>query len=66
MELRFQPLTLAEIPLLRPYFVLQPSRICDSTIGGTFLWRDYFRTEYATVGDTLFLRSKMPHSGETV
>ena len=66
MELRFQPLTLAEIPLLRPYFVLQPSRICDSTIGGTFLWRDYFQTEYATAGDTLFLRSKMPHSGETV
>lgn len=62
----FQPLTLQQIGVLRPYFSCHPSRICDSTIGGTFLWRDYFRTEYAVEEGTLYLRSRMPDSGELI
>ena len=61
--LNFQPLTLQEIDLLRPFFRCHPSRICDSTIGGTFLWRDYFQTEYALDEGTLYLRSRMPDTG---
>ena len=64
--LKFQPLTLQEIELLRPYFRCHPSRICDSTIGGTFLWRDYFRTEYAVADGSLYLRSQMPETGEYI
>ena len=64
--LNFQPLTLREIELLRPYFSCHPSRICDSTIGGTFLWRDYFRTEYAEAEGALYLRSRMPETGEYI
>ena len=64
--LHFQDLTLQEIELLRPYFCCHPSRICDSTIGGTFLWRDYFRTEYAIDEDTLYLRSRMPETEEYI
>ena len=64
--LNFQPLTLQEIDLLRPYFCCHPSRICDSTIGGTFLWRDYFRTEYAVAEGTLYLRSRMPETDDYI
>ena len=64
--LEFQPLTLQDITVLRPYFHKQPSRICDSTVGGTFLWRDYFRTAYAQAEGSLFLRSEMPGSGEII
>ncbi len=64
--LNFQPLTLQEIDVLRPYFCCHPSRICDSTIGGTFLWRDYFRTEYAVEEGSLYLRSRMPETNEII
>ena len=64
--LEFHPLTLQEIPLLRPYFEKRTHRLCDSTVGGTFLWRDYFRTEYALAGETLFLRSRMPEDGSYI
>ena len=61
--LEFQPLKLEDINVLRPYFHKQPSRICDSTVGGTFLWRDYFQTAYAEADGSLFLRSVMPETG---
>ena len=61
--LEFHSLKLEDITVLRPYFHKQPSRICDSTIGGTFLWRDYFQTAYAEEGGSLFLRSVMPDTG---
>ena len=61
--LEFHSLKLEDITVLRPYFHKQPSRICDSTIGGTFLWRDYFQTAYAEEGGSLFLRSVMPETG---
>lgn len=61
--LTFKPLTLEVIPPLRHYFVKQPSRICDGTVGGTFLWRDLYQTQYAEENGTLFLRSVLPQSG---
>ncbi len=64
--LDFKPLSLQDIDVLRPYFTRQPSRICDSTVGGTFLWRDYFRTCYAEENGSLFLRSVMPETGEII
>ena len=56
----FYPLKLKDIPCLRSYFTRQPSRICDSTVGGTFLWRDLYRTEFGEYENTLLLRSRMP------
>ena len=64
--LEFQPLSLQHIALLREHFAQQPGRICDSTVGGTFLWRDYFRTAFARESGTLFLRSHMPESGQCI
>lgn len=64
--LTFKPLTLEDIPLLRHYFTGQTSRVCDSTVGGTFLWRDLYQTRYAEADGTLFLRSVLPESGQPI
>ena len=51
--IEFNTLTLDDIEKLRPYFQHQKGRICDCTVGGTFMWRDYFNTRYAIVEGTL-------------
>ena len=58
--MEFQKLSLDCINTLRPYFRDNQCRICDCTIGGTFIWRDYHNTEYAVEDDTLFLKVKYP------
>ena len=45
--LEFKKLTLADIPRLRGYFSYTKGRACDNTVGVTFMWRDFFSTEYA-------------------
>lgn len=55
--MNFKILTLEDIDKLRPYFVNNQCRICDCTIGGTFIWRDFFRTEYAIADKVLYLKA---------
>lgn len=55
-SLDFKVLTLDQINLLRPYFEERKCRICDCTVGGTFMWRDFFKTEYFIDESTLFLK----------
>jgi hypothetical protein len=55
-NLDFKPLTLDCIETLRPYFLKNQCRICDCTIGGTFMWRDFFKTEYAIADNILYLK----------
>jgi len=52
----FQRITLRDLPRLRPYIRMSGSRACDNTVGGVFMWRDFFQTEYAFVGESLLLR----------
>ena len=54
--LQFEPLTLDQIHLFRPYFENRKCRICDCTVGGTFMWRDFFRTQYAIEDGVLYLK----------
>lgn len=56
--MEFQPLTLEHIELVRPYFGDNESRICDCTVGGTFFWRDYFKTWFAMEEGVLYLKVK--------
>ncbi len=51
--MEFQPLTLADIGRVRPFFLSAPFRTCDFTVGGMFMWRDYFKMKY-TVSDGVF------------
>ena len=64
--LDFQPLELRHIPLLRPVLDRKKERICDDTVGGVFLWRDYFHVEFAMEDENLFLRARLPDNGQTV
>ena len=54
--MRFQRLTLDEIDRARPFFRKLTSQTCDFTVGGMFMWRDYYRMEYAFEDDTFFSR----------
>ncbi len=54
--LRFEPLTIADIPAIRPYLNAAPSRTCDFTIGGLLMWADYFNYTYAIYDGTLFVK----------
>ena len=47
---------LCHLDLLRPYFKSCTSRLCDCTVGGTFMWRDYFKTSFAVENETLYIR----------
>ena len=58
--MEFEKLTLGCINALRPYFSNNQCRICDCTIGGTFIWRDYHRTEYAIADGALYFRVSYP------
>ena len=54
--MHFNPLTLSDLPKVRPYFAYLPCRTCDYTVGVLFLWREYFSAEYAITDNTLFTR----------
>lgn len=56
--LKFKKLNLSDIDTLLPYFSISKTRICDDTIGGTFMWRDYFSTEYSIYDNTMCLKMK--------
>ena len=45
--MQFEPLTLEQIPVVRPLLRGLCSRTCDFTVGGMFMWRKYFHMEYA-------------------
>ena len=61
--MEFSRLTLDCIARLRPFFEDNQCRICDCTIGGTFMWRDHHRTEYAIVDEVLYLKTNYPEIG---
>ena len=63
--MEFNKLSLDSINILRPYFLDNQCRICDCTVGGTFIWRDYHKTEYAVEDGTLFLRVSYPEPAFT-
>lgn len=56
-RLRFRRLDAELIPWLAPMMRATAARYrtCDFTVGGMFMWTDYFRYQYAVVNDTLFV-----------
>ena len=63
--LDFQPLTLEQLPRLRPFFGYSGSRICDTTPGTVFIWRDMYKTEWAVYGGSLYFKVDYPGLGPT-
>ncbi len=56
--LHFKTLTLSDIPVVKPFLKWQDSRICDYSIGGIFMWRDYFKTYFTIYRNTLIFKVK--------
>ena len=52
----FKPITLDSLSEIAPYLPQQNYRTCDFSIGGIYMWVDYFGYEYAICHDTLFIR----------
>lgn len=56
--LHFTPITPADLPLINGLLQSAISRTCDYTVGGIFMWIDYFKYEYCVVFDTLFIKGR--------
>ena len=54
--MEFRPLLLTDIPAVRPFFRRLASRTCDFSVGGMFMWRDFFRIEFALEDGVFFSR----------
>ncbi len=63
--LEFTPLTLSDLPKLRDFFTYSGSRLCDTTPGTAFMWRDLYRTEYAVYNGSLYFKVDYPGLGPT-
>lgn len=63
--LDFHPLQLEDLPKLRGYFQKNDARICDTTVGTAFIWRNLYHTEYAIYEGALYFKVLYPGLGET-
>jgi len=62
--LSFKKVALNDIKTIKPYFYLSTNKTCDNTMGGTYMWRDYFSVEYAIQNETLIFKVKVKyHNG---
>lgn len=53
----FKPLSLEAMDELMPFFEQKESLFCDYSIGGRFMWREYFQMEYIIVDETLIIKN---------
>lgn len=53
----FKPLSLEAMDALMPYFKQKESVFCDYSVGGRFMWREYFQMEYIVVDETLIIKN---------
>ena len=52
----FKKLELEDIPKILPFLNSFSSHLSDFTIGGLFMWRDYFNIEYLIKDESLFFK----------
>lgn len=64
--LRFKDITLADLPAINRVIQQEDSRTCDYTIGGLYMWINYFRYQYCIVRDTLFIKGVSEESLDDV
>lgn len=55
-NLHFHRLTFNSLPLIMPYLQRAGSRSCDYTIGGIYMWIDYFKYHYCIYNHTLLIK----------
>ena len=54
----FKPITLQDLPAINRIVGMSDSFTCDYTIGGIFMWINYFEYSYCIYDDTLFISGK--------
>lgn len=54
--LEFRPITIESFHDIIPYLTQQTFRTCDFTIGGIYMWIDYFKYEYCIANNLLFIK----------
>lgn len=54
--MKFQQLTLNQVEIVREKFATLSSKTCDYTVGGMFMWRDFYKMEYHVDKDDIFIR----------
>lgn len=54
--LQFKRLTRESLPIIEPYLQRSGSLSCDYSVGGIYMWIDYFKYHYCISGDTLFIK----------
>lgn len=52
----FRPMSVDDISIVRPFLEKNCYRTCDYTLGGMFMWVDYFNYEYCIYDETLFVK----------
>lgn len=62
----FRPLNLSDAEMLRQFLPHFQQRLCDYTMSGLLLWRDYFRTEVAAEDGLLYIRHIYPGTSRQV
>lgn len=55
-QLIFRPLTLADVPAVNALLQKAPSRTCDFSLGGIYMWIDRFRYSHCIIDNTLFIK----------
>jgi len=58
----FSRLNLSDIKTLKPLILQGDSKICNNTVGGIFMWRDYFNMEYALFNETVIFKAKAKYN----
>ena len=64
--LMFKKLELSDIETIKPCFSLSKNRACDNTVGGTFIWRDFFKMEYAAYKQNFVFKGKFFINNENI
>jgi len=64
--LDFKKLQLGDINRIRSYFNFSSGRICDNTVGGAFMWRDYFSVEFAEYNETVIFKARVRYYDDII
>jgi len=57
--LEFKQLELSDLDIIKPFFNYSVNKICDNSVGGALMWRDFFQVKYAMYNDTIIFKSRV-------
>lgn len=62
-EWNFKRIEREDVAVLTPFFSLRPTKVCDSTLFDSYLWRDYYDVEFC-IRDGRAVEWRMKSDGE--